>query len=119
LGAIVHEMLQGFKAFWARRREEITLVSVILMVSFLSFSLGRFSATESTSHTQALQQETTAAVKTSTGEATQFVALKTGSVYYSVLCKGAEKLDEARRVYFDSPAEAEASGYTLARGCVR
>lgn len=45
------------------------------------------------------------------------VASKNGSKYHFSYCPGAKQIKEANKIYFDTPAAAEASGFTLAANC--
>jgi hypothetical protein len=47
----------------------------------------------------------------------RFVASKNGKLYYPSLCKGAQRIAEKNRVWFDSSSEAEKLGYTLSPNC--
>lgn len=46
-----------------------------------------------------------------------YVAGKTGSVYYSKLCKGWSRIGKNNRVWFNTKEEAEAAGYARAKNC--
>jgi hypothetical protein len=111
-------MLGGIKAWWAHHREEATLALTILIVSFLSFSLGRLSVTGGgmVSTGEELSQ-TANALSALSVETEAFVALKTGSKYYPRACAAAERIPEGDRVYFDSEVAAEASGYQKTANC--
>lgn len=45
------------------------------------------------------------------------VASKNGTKYHYLHCAGAKQIKEENRISFNSAAEAEASGYTLALNC--
>jgi len=58
----------------------------------------------------------TAKTATSGGQGSVFSS-KNGTKYYPKACKGGKRVAEANRIWFDSPAEAEKLGMTLAAGC--
>jgi len=47
----------------------------------------------------------------------RYVASKNGKLYYPSACKGAQRIAEKNRVWFDSLSEAEKLGYTLSPNC--
>ncbi len=47
----------------------------------------------------------------------QVVASKNGERYHFLYCSGAKQIKEENKIYFKSPGEAEAAGYTLALNC--
>lgn len=48
----------------------------------------------------------------------EVVASKNGSKYHYLHCTGAKQIREENKLFFPSPASAEASGYTLAGNCL-
>lgn len=45
------------------------------------------------------------------------VASKRGTKYHLLSCPGAKTITKSNKIYFDSPTEAEAAGYTRAANC--
>lgn len=123
---------------------KLFLPLVIVLVSVLSFGLGRLSgggerealkieydpsALEALN--QAFDTSLTASVPMVAGEsasaanekeatlpsAGQVVASKNGERYHFLHCSGAKQIKEENKIVFKSPTEAEAAGYTLALNC--
>ncbi len=98
---------------------------LIVLVSVLSFGLGRLSMQEhigTQSATVALtsQPEKEAVANTPathTETENQFVGSKNGTKYHALWCPGAKQIKETNKVYFASPEEAQAKGYTPAANC--
>ena len=100
---------------------------LIVVVSILSFGLGRWSMQEVTAPLQPAVTMTTQSAKV--GESllqntqntarttTQFVASKNGTKYHLLTCPGAKQMKEENKVYFNSVKEATAAGYTPAANC--
>lgn len=47
----------------------------------------------------------------------RYVASKNGKLYYPATCKGAQRIAEKNRVWFDISGDAEKLGYTLSPNC--
>jgi methylphosphotriester-DNA--protein-cysteine methyltransferase len=47
----------------------------------------------------------------------RIVASKTGAKYHLPWCSGAQTMKEENKIWFDSPEEARAAGYTPAANC--
>ncbi|MGB3921740.1 MAG: hypothetical protein WBL19_00445 [Minisyncoccia bacterium] len=123
---------------------KLFLPLVIVLISVLSFGLGRLSgvgerealkieydpsALEAVN--QVFDTSLTASVPMVAGESTsaddkraaippsgsQVVASKNGERYHFLHCSGAKQIKEENKIVFKSPAEAEAAGYTLALNC--
>lgn len=48
-----------------------------------------------------------------------YVASRAGARYHHYTCPGAKQIKEENKIYFATPAEAEAAGYTRAANCQR
>jgi Metal binding domain of Ada len=126
-----------------RKVEEGALILVIMLLSGVSFGLGRLSTHTTPQSGLALQtlhqtkSTTTPAEPASTAtptphkaliatpskktpqaqQATHYVASKSGSVYHLPWCSGAKRIKEANKVFFDTKEAAEAAGYRPASNC--
>ncbi|MBX4195956.1 hypothetical protein KW796_03355 [Candidatus Parcubacteria bacterium] len=104
---------------------------VIILVSTLSYGIGRLSTTSTSEPIKieydeslsALQSSASAmnafeksAVTESTSD-TSVVASSKGTKYHYSYCPGAKQISEKNKITFASAAAAEASGYTLAANC--
>ncbi len=125
------------------RNEEVLLALLIVVVSLVSFALGRFSvgtigaptsqdatvleAGEGTSpslenpsqkaeniiKTERSPEKSTGAVSAEGG----YVASKSGTKYHLPWCSGAKRIKEENKVFFKTKEEAENAGYTPASNC--
>lgn len=46
-----------------------------------------------------------------------YVASKNGKLYYTVNCKGVNRIKEENRVWFDTASDAEKLGYSMSSSC--
>jgi hypothetical protein len=109
------------------------LISVIVLVSVLSFGLGRLSGNDqkkgieirldetystSTSSYIGNKEEVTKSIpKVEAGTSSVVVGSIKGTKYHYLYCPGAKQIAEANKVTFANPAAAEMAGYTLALNC--
>ncbi len=115
------------------------MASLLVLVGISSFGLGRLSvapeagiaaATVSSalSSEQGLQKAvvnteiaTNSATVTERTEVSNqvlpFVASKSGTKYHKVTCPGAKQIKVDNKIYFATPTEAKAAGYTPAANC--
>ena len=96
------------------------LAIVIILVSLLSFGLGRITTTQrdgvKINFDQSLVQNTSNSASVVSSVTTgKISASVNGTRYYYPHCKST--VSEKNKIYFDTAAEAEASGYTLALNC--
>ncbi len=120
-------MEQKLKSFLADDRVFTTLLLVI--VGAISFGLGRQSVEdfqvvgttpagvvfiEAAEGVSALSPADAATTLQSTP---RVVASKTGTKYHLLTCPGAVQIKEENKLYFDSPALAEAAGLQPAANC--
>lgn len=95
---------------------------VIILIAVTSYGLGRYSQHISVPPVQAQAvtvSQPTPAPPSSTSIATkkQYVASKNGSKYHLLTCPGASQIKEENKVYFNTPEQARAQGYTPAANC--
>ncbi len=113
--------------------------TLLLVVALGAFGLGYFAGLDKGRHPVKITfPESINATTTPTSQATAPAALapikiinnnnpaptkqvvvvsKQGSKYHFPHCPGAKQIKEANQVWFNSPSEAEAAGYTLAGNC--
>jgi hypothetical protein len=110
---------------------------IITLVGFSSFFLGRLSINTDYSNGQikgdniAINEvkgsqnfapkeikikSTSSLPTTNTGQG-EYLASKNGKLYYPKGCKGANRIKEENRVWFDTSTDAEKQGYTRASSC--
>ncbi len=109
--------------------DEIYTISLIILVGFGGFGLGRLSVTvESKEPVRIIQNNDAAAVLSSTHRAQdtptpsvalegKYVASKSGTKYHFPWCGSASRIKEANRVWFDSKEDAQRAGYSPASNC--
>jgi len=132
-------MLTKFKS--AIADDAIFTALLLILVGVVSFGLGRQSVlktVQATAYAQpagvvftdapvAPQGKTTAESTSITAEIPKtittptvnqrLVASRSGTKYHLLTCSGAKSIKEENKIYFNSEAEAQASGYTPAANC--
>jgi len=119
----------------SRKATDSILIASIILLSVLSFGLGRLSVSEvSNQGGVALCEALPARVQTASvalsgapkesadvpGEVkTQgtYVGSKNGSVYHFPWCSGAQRIKDENKVWFATKEEAERAGYRPASNC--
>jgi len=108
---------------------EIFVISMIVLVGFAGFGLGRLSISEIKKQPISIENiknnEMTASVSGSLKEITNenknsggmVVASKNGTKYHYPWCSGSKSINEANKVYFNSIEEAKKAGYEPASNC--
>ncbi len=123
----IQEMFNKFKPFL----EDDTLFYgvCVVLVGLCAFGLGRLSAGEIrpisgvSQGSVVLTQSPEVSVEQGTIEGEvldtegMYVGSKNGSKYHLTTCPGAGQIKEENKVYFDTPTEARAQGYTPAGNC--
>lgn len=115
----------SFLDFWHKYEEKIFYPLLILCVAIISYCLGRISIIENKreplliippSATSSLLLPSGASGE-GENQAALLVGSKNGNKYHFPWCSGASRISEANKVYFKSPEEAKAKGYTPASNC--
>ena len=109
---------------------EVLLATLILLVGFGAFGLGRLSKieerrqpviiqnAEETVNNQAAAVSALNTVNIAPAMAAgTLVGSKNGSKYHFPWCSGAQRISEENKVWFSSKEEAEKAGYTPAANC--
>ncbi len=120
----------SIQAVFSTLPHDVFVIIIILLSSALSFGLGMLTERHSGNSRAFSIKELPLTEFADTGklagvtlapetlaENLQVVASKNGTRYYFTWCSGSEKLSEKNKVWFQSPQEAEANGYTVATGC--
>ena len=101
--------------------KKLFLALVIILVAALSFGIGRLTGEGSRepirveydqSISNNVQKNQTA------GALNAIIASKNGKKYYYSHCGGVNRIKEENKITFATPEAAQASGYSLASGCV-
>jgi len=99
---------------------------LIILVSLLSFALGRYSVQPavpavipSVTYTQleAVATVSSATQELKSEQIQKFVASKKGTKYHLLSCPGAKQMNEDNKIFFNTKKDAEAAGYTPAGNC--
>ena len=107
---------------WVNKSFYFLIVIILLIGAFFIGKLSRFmeaepvfafySKEEEDKNFEAQKDKLFGVMSTKT-----IVASITGKRYYFVWCKGAANLKESKKIYFDTEAQAQARGYTIAANC--
>lgn len=93
--------------------QDILLVGILLLASLLSFGLGFLAGKDSEWSGEVLTESSPLIATTSDS----VVASRNGTKYYFPWCAGVERIVSANKIYFASPSDAKAQGYSLAANC--
>ncbi len=133
----IHTLGEKIKALAGERRQTLVFIGILLCTAVVSFYLGYVARietrTSAATASRSIQNgplsdaggNTTndvpslkTAPKTSSQATTgNFVASKNGTKYYPTSCSGAKRIKDANKVFYQTAAEAQADGYSLASGC--
>ena len=98
-------------------RDFLYFVAVMVLISLISFFLGRLSVLDSGGREVEIHYpDIVEALTEDDGELVVF-ASKNGSKYYFDWCSSQVK--DSNKVYFNSEEKAQSSGYSLASGCTK
>ncbi len=130
----IQDKLSQFKGLF--RNTDLVLSFLIIVVSLISFALGRISVGDDfarvkqesqaispiiTDTTQNLQSTTPTTTSVSPVGAEdsekRYVASKSGTKYHLPWCGSAKQIKEENKIWFSSKEEAEKAGYTPASNC--
>ncbi|OHB25727.1 MAG: hypothetical protein A2542_01965 [Parcubacteria group bacterium RIFOXYD2_FULL_52_8] len=118
-----------------RKKNDLFLIALVLLVGFLGFGLGRYTKIEegreqvTITYPDAVNTPTNSpiaakvtgnediAATASAASPGPIVASRNGTKYYYTWCSGASRITAKNRVYFATAALAEARGLTKASNC--
>lgn len=131
MGMSIQELSLKFKGFFSNT--EYLLLILIIVVSLVSFYLGRVSVEGDHSMTAQVPMEamvleakvpqnleilsTTTPVVEEMAVHKTYVASKSGTKYHLPWCPGAKQIKEENKVWFATKTDAEKAGYTPAANC--
>lgn len=105
--AQLSEKIKGLGEWWA--------LAAVALAFLLGYGLGILSNLEI--NRPPLKISTATSSLPAAPTTGQIVASKNGTKYHELTCPGAKQIVAANRIYFASPAAAEAAGYTRAANC--
>jgi len=110
-------------------RSDLYIVTVIILVGFAGFGLGRMSLIEESREAVRIEfpEYLSASVLNAGNNAGGalappvgnglLVASKNGSKYHYPWCSGGKRISEKNKIWFDSTEDAQKAGYTPAANC--
>ena len=110
----IAEAREKCKSFVARAPRDVFIIGILILASSFSFGLGYLAGVYAG---QGSTVSLNASPLVETTSARQVVASKSGTKYYLPECPGVERISEANKVWFASPAAAAAAGYAPATNC--
>lgn len=113
----IHQFGQEIKGWTVAAVGEWGIFALILLASLGSFGLGRLSALEGAKPPVSITQAAAATAPGPIIMGGQFVASRTGAVYYYPWCSGAAKIAPGNQRWFESEKAAQAAGYRPAKNC--
>lgn len=93
------------------------IFAVVILMALGSFGLGRLSALEGARPLVSVTEAATSQGMPTLALGGQFVAARSGTVYYYPWCAGAAKIAVQNQVWFASEQAAQKAGYTAAKNC--
>ncbi len=117
----IHEMWRSRKSWLAAHADRLIgdwgLPTLVALVGLSSFGLGRLSALEEERPVVQIGQAGAAGVVPALPLGGQFVASRTGNVYYFPWCGSAQQIAPDLQVWFTSEKAAQKAGYRPAKNC--
>ena len=113
----IHEFIILCKRHLDAGIGEWGLVIIIFLLAIGSFGLGRLSALVDAKPPISLSQGEFDAAPGNLIQGGQFVASRTGSVYYFPWCSGVSKITPQNQRWFLDEKSAQAAGYKPAKNC--
>jgi hypothetical protein len=103
-------------------KSDLYIVILIMLMSIASFGLGRLSAYESKigpiiTTDNDINTATATITQTNTTSKGIVFSSKSGTKYYYPTCSLGNRISVGNRVWFQTIADAESAGLTLANGC--
>lgn len=113
----ITDVLTRSKGFLDAFLAEWGIALIVLVVSLGSFGLGRISALEEVRTPVSIYHATEQPAPPAMPLGGQFVAARSGTVYYYPWCSGAQRIAAGNQIWFSSEAAARAAGYAPAKNC--
>lgn len=116
----IADLREKCKGYLARVPRDAIILGVLVLASSASFALGYLAGQGGGQGSRLLLEDLTVAPLPAAAAAaagTGVVASKNGTKYYLPTCAGAERISDANKVWFATPAAATEAGYTPAANC--
>lgn len=114
----ITEAREKCKSIIAKVPKDGLILGILVLASSVSFGLGYLAGLDAGQASGGTLEAapTLGEVGTPT-ETSGVVASKSGTKYYMSSCAGADRISDANKVWFASPAAAAAAGYSPAANC--
>lgn len=116
-GVTIQDFIARCKAALETAIGQWGLISLVFLVAFSAFGMGRLSALEDAKPPVSLIEAPQAALVLALSPGGYVVASRSGSVYYLPWCSGAQKIAANSQVWFSSEAAAQKAGYSPSKSC--
>ncbi|MFA7309288.1 MAG: Ada metal-binding domain-containing protein [Candidatus Paceibacterota bacterium] len=113
----IQELSAKCKLYIEQSIGEWGVFGLVLLAALGSFGLGRLSILETARPMVTITETAAAALPPGIPIGGEFVASRTGSVYYYPWCSGVAKIAVTNQRWFRSEKEAQAAGYRPAKNC--
>lgn len=119
----IREIAQKIKSFLVFPPADMLIVTIIILVGFAGFGLGRLSVQDNRKEPVTViggtsqSASTQGAFNEQTEDSGIVVASKNGTKYHFPWCSGAQRIAEKNLISFNSIEEARDAGYTPAANC--
>lgn len=117
------EKIKSGRQLALKYEKDLALSLIVILGCSLSYGLGRLAKIEESmpplTITSSSSIKLLAAATMPTISDNKIVASKKGTKYHFPWCSGAKSIKAENRITFDSEAEAQAAGYTLAANCAK
>jgi hypothetical protein len=110
----IAEAREKCKATLGQVPRDLLIVGVLILASSASFGLGFLAGRDAGQGSERTLGTAPLIAPATTGT---IVAAKGGTKYYLPSCAGASRISDANKIWFASPAAAEAAGYSAAANC--
>lgn len=110
----IAEAREKCKSFITRVPRDVLIVLILILVALCSFGLGYLAGLDA-GQGDGLSVKVPPLVATSPDE--RVLASRSGTKYYFPWCVGANRITDANKVWFISPAAASNAGYAPAANC--
>ena len=116
----IADVREKCKNFVAKAPRDVLIIGILILASSTSFWFGYLAGLDAEQEgilriEQALTSE--APTQPVGAGSVGVVASRNGTKYYLSGCAGADRISDANKVWFASPAAAAAAGYTPAANC--
>ncbi len=114
---IIKDFFNKIKSIFTIDRYYFLCLLTILLVAISAFGLGRLSMYKANMKEESSISISNRVIANKNTLSKNYVASKTGKIYYGVKCSTVSRIKVENRIYFNSKKDAESSGYTLSKNC--